>query len=546
MPNQQSPYAPRHARRPADGNRVTHRGSPRLSGSLIRPRRWPRRLLVGANLAVAVVLIGAGSLYGYVKYKIGSIATLNAPHLEATQKNAPDSVDGLAPENILLIGNQTRAGIKPSQIAQFGNPAVLSGSLSDVIMILHVDPAKQTASILSIPRDLFVPMPQGSPVGRYQKVDAALNDGAKGPDNLIAAIENDFGIPINHFVELEFDGFENTVNALGGINIDFPEKVFDAYSGLNITQTGCLHLNGAQALALVRARHLQYDPPGLRAPVYDWPYDPLSDLSRIVRDHTFLRVLVSTAESQGLTNPVKLNNFLDAVINQIIIDPGLKSQLVKLATHYRHLNPNAIPEYTLPVTTVNSYYYDGVNIGDVDFPSQPQDRNVISEWDSSALPAPAKPSVVNIYNITNTYGLATKTSQALASLGLPIGVVGNANVPSTTTETLVRYPPGGLAQALAVANDINGAVMLDPDPSLASGTIDVDIGNVASVVAPPSSSAGSPASTSAVSSAAQPASSQSPSGTSVPTPGGETPSSAHDKLAPWDPIPCPAGVSPVN
>ena len=170
-------------------------------------------------------------------------------------------------------------------------------------MILHLDPAKDTASILSIPRDLFLPMPANSPVGPYQKIDAALNDGTNGPDNLIQAITDDLGIPINHYIELEFDGFQNTVNALGGIKVDFPEPVYDALSGSTSRPPDACTSTAPQALALVRSRHLQYDPPGDTSPQADWPYDPESDLSRIVRDHTFLRILATTAESRDLPTP---------------------------------------------------------------------------------------------------------------------------------------------------------------------------------------------------------------------------------------------------
>jgi LCP family protein required for cell wall assembly len=482
-------------------------------------------MLVLANVGIALCLVSTGALWGYIRFRLDSIKTVGA----AALTNGGDG------ENILLIGNETRAGLtSPSQIAQLGSPSEYSGSLSDVIMILHLDPKKGTGSILSIPRDLFLPMPAGSPVGPYQKIDAALNDGSQGADNLIEAITDDLGIPINHYVELEFDGFENTVNALGGINVDFPEKLYDGVSLLNITQTGCQHLNGTEALALVRSRHLQYDPPGDNQPQADWPYDPESDLSRIARDHTFLRVLASTAESQGLTNPLKLNAFLGAIINQIVIDPGLKNQLISLASHYRHLDPSNIPEMTLPITTVggaDGYYYNGVDIGDVDFPVQPDDNQVIAQWDGGALPKPTKPSSVTVYNLAGTNSLAATTTQSLQTDGIAATVGGNTTVPSTVTETFVQYPTKGLPQAIAVMDHLAGAVMLDPDPSLAPGTISVQAGSVLSVDSPASSAAHTSSTTAARATTTT---------TTPPTPGGQAPSSSADQQAPWDPLPCPA------
>ncbi len=489
-------------------------------------------------MVVALCLVAAGGAYGYVRYRLDSIHTQAAPDL--TKETGSGGAG--SPENILLIGNQTRAGLSQSQAAQFGNPQQLSGSLSDVLMILHLDPSKRTASLLSIPRDLFAPMPAGSPVGKYQKIDAALNDGANGPDNLIKAVEQDFGIPINHYVELEFNGFMQTVNALGGINVDFPMPLWDQYSLLNIPTTGCIHLDGAQALALVRARHLQYDPPGDTSSRFYWPYDPQSDLSRIVRDHTFLRILFSTAISKGLTDPITLNNFLGAIINQITIDPGLKNQLISLAARYRHLSPTAIPETTLPVVTSSNYHYDGYAMGDVDLPVQPQDNQTIAAWDSGALPAPVTPTAVNVYNITGIGNLATDTSQSLASLGLPAGQIGNGPVPATPAETLVRYAPGQLAQAEAVFSHLSGPVMLKIDPNVTPGTVTVDAGTGLSVIGGPGGLSATPpvSSTQATAPSATTANPSPGASGSTATELGQKPSATSDHLQPWDPRPCTA------
>ena len=500
-------------------------------------------MLVTANVIAALALISVGSTYGYARWRLNSIHTVAAPHLSPVAPTAQKS-DGLATENILLIGNETRAGLtNPAEIQQFGSPQVYSGSLSDVIMILHLDPVKNSASILSIPRDLFLPMPPGSPVGPYQKVDAALNDGIHGPDNLIQAITNDLGIPINHYIELNFDGFQSTVNAIGGINVDFPEPLYDGTSLLNIPTTGCQHLNGTQALALVRARHLQYDPPGVNpSDKWAWPYDPESDLSRIVRDHTFLRILASTVESNGLTDPFRANDLIGAVINQITIDPGLRNQLLTLISHYRHLNPNKVPQTTLPVTQVGGsggYYYAGAAIGDVDFPVQPADNRVIAAWDSTSLPAPVAPSSVIVRNITNTYQLAERTGAALTADGLHVVTTTSAEIPAATSETLVHYHPGQMADAQAVMAHLTGAVMAQSDASVPPGTVIVDAGSLIAVTAPPAATATTPATTAPATTTATSTTRVTTPATTVPTPGGQAPSSSTDLLQPWDPRPCP-------
>lgn len=502
-------------------------------------RRWPRRVLIGANLLVAVTLVAAGLGYGYVKYRIDAIHTLAVHNLTPDSKN---TAGGLPPENVLLIGNQSRACLTTqAQIAQFGNPALLSGSLSDVIMVMHLDPKTGKASVLSIPRDLFEAMPPGTPSGPYEKIDSALNDGKQGPANLISAIQNDFGIAINHYVEVNFCGFEQTVNALGGIKMDFPEPLYDRESQLNITQTGCQTVDGAEALALVRSRHLQYDPPGVQtADRAAWPADPESDLARITRDHTFLRVLINTAQSQGLYDPLKLNSFLSAVTSQVTMDPGLRNQLISLAGVYRHVAAGNLPEATLPVTTYHNYVYDGYHLGDVDFAVEPTDDQVIRAWDSGALPAPQAPSAVEVYNAVGSARLATDTGTALTSDGLHVTTEADTSVLGSPSETLVRYSPGQVAEGLYVMQEFAGAVTMQPDPHVPAGTVRVDVGTDESVTGQSTAAPGGVPQAAGLATAAapQPTINAPASTTTVPTVGGAAPSSSNDHLTPYDPRPC--------
>ena len=100
---------------------------------------------------------------------------------------------------------------------------------------------------------------------------------------MVKTITANFGIPINHVVQVDFAGFQDAVNALGGIYLDFPYPAKDAYSGLDITTPGCQLLNGAQALAVARARHYEYYADGY------WQYDGTSDFGRIQRQDVFIR-----------------------------------------------------------------------------------------------------------------------------------------------------------------------------------------------------------------------------------------------------------------
>ena len=489
-------------------------------------------MLVGANVITVLCLVSVGAIYGYAKYRLGQIRTIGGLHLSR------EPGGGLTVMNILLVGDNSRVGLSPTEAAKFGTTAEAGGAHSDVTMVLHLDPVAGTASLLSIPRDLFVPLPPKSIAGRVGKIDAALNGTnykfSDGANNLIETIQNDLGIPINHYVQLNFDGFQRTVDALGGINMSFSTPLFDAFSGLRITQVGCDHLSGSAALAVVRARHLQYltpaaNPGNPRA----WPQESQSDLARIQRDQTFLRVFAGAAKSQGLTTDLfKLNNVLGALTNQIAIDPGLKGKLVPLVKRFRHLDENTIPEMTLPVTVSSetNYRYAGGTYGTVDFPVEPADHQMIARWQGRRPPKPDPGGItVVVHNTSGVARRAATTAAALAALGYNTADAGQSPVPATTVETLLRYPAGGIGQAETVLQALTGPVMMQLDPTVPAGTVDLDAGTALSVVSAPGAPATVP--TSVAGRAAAATSTTIAAATSVTTP--------------WNPVACPPG-QPVH
>jgi LCP family protein required for cell wall assembly len=483
-------------------------------------RRWPRRVLVATNVVVAVCLVSAAVVYGYVRYRVAQLKTVNLPGLT---KVGPASAGGggQAAMNILLVGSNTRTGLDPGEAAQFGSAADVPGARSDVTMILHLDPATSSASLLSIPRDLFVPLPAHSMAGSVGKIDGALND---GPNNLITTISNVLGIPINHYMNVNFDGFRRTIDAIGGVKMNFPMPLRDTFSALRITQTGCQQLNGATALAVVRARHLQYQVNGR------WLDDPQSDLARIRRDHTFLRIFVNTAKSQ-VSNPFRLNALVGGLLGQVTVDSGLNvSTMLGLFRHYRHLNPDAVPETTLPITVVGAYHYAGVNYGDVDMPVEPLDHQVINAWAPQPKAADPSQTTVRVVNISGVARKATTVASQLAALGYNVAGTTTGLAPAITSETVIHYHPGSVGQALGLLQRLNGAVVMNADPAVADGSLTVDIGSAIAVSTP------APSSTTATTT---PAPAAAPSATTtIPTAGGQPPSSSTDQAQPFDPTAC--------
>jgi LCP family protein required for cell wall assembly len=389
-------------------------------------------------------------------------------------------------ENILLIGSTTRCGLKQQNRAFGLCDEGVTGVNSDVVMILHLDPDHHRASILSIPRDTFVP---NARPGGVNKIDAALG-APDGPGQLIAAITDDFGIPIQHYVELNFDSFQGIVEALGGVQMYFPLPVYDQQSSLYEPSSGCITLNGFQALAVVRARHLQYQPPGYRGVSrYGWPSDPKSDLSRIRRDHEFLRVLSSSVARRGLGNFVTDLRLIDSLSGNLEVDSGLSAiAMAHLVLDFHGIDPNSVPQFTLPVVeNGQGYFYRGGGYGDVVFPVQPQDQNVVSQFlgtrpteDAAGreLPSPGSFTVA-VENGSGRSNEGAKTSAALQALGFQVTSVTNTPPGASTTEAAVLYSnPSQLNDALRVQSALSGLAVLGYDPGLANNGTGPTVGGV--------------------------------------------------------------------
>ncbi len=464
-----------------------------------RPRLGHRRLLFAAGtLGIILVLLVAGVAgYGfYLNSKIGRVAVR---HLTP----GPAAGGEKGTENILLVGSTSRCALKVQNPAYGLCSQGVTGVNSDVVMILHLNAATHAVSILSIPRDTFVP---NARTEGANKIDAAL---AEGPTQLVDAIEQDFGIPIQHYIALNFDTFSGVVNAVGGVRMFFPEPVYDASSGLNVTAPGCRALNGTQALQVVRARHLQYKDASVSSTdPKSWPQETQSDLARIRRDHEFLRVLASAVARQGLGNPLRDQQLVAAVAPQLQVDSGLSaSHLVDLVLTYHSININGAPQLTLPIvaTTFGSYHYKGGDYGEIVWPSQAQDQQTIDTFlgidanvgTMTGLPLPARAAVtVAVLNGTGRINEATTTGKALSALGFAVVHMGDTPPVGAESETVVYYAtPQQQAAAQAVLHSLTGYAVLGMNPAMVTPGADVTIvtGTHFAVLPPAAAAAPGPA-----------------------------------------------------
>ena len=501
-----------------------------------RQHRWRRRALYALCLIVLLAALGAGGLYEYANYRFGQIKKIHAKHLIA-QPAAPGQ-----PFNMLLVGSDSRAfvGDNPTLSSEIGNEADAGGQRSDVTMVARFDPAAQTITVLSIPRDLWVDIPGNvGGISGMNRINAAFNS---GPDLLVQTIEQDLGIKVNHYASVSFPGFSGMVNALGGITMDFPTAVKDAYTGLHVTQTGCQVVNGTVALQLVRSRHLYYmNSDG------NWEYDGLSDFSRIQRQDQFFRAVLQKV-NQSITNPLTINAFIGSAVGDVTIDDTMtESDLFHIAETFKDLPSSHLITETLPTT---SFVTGGG--ADVLQVAQPYAQNMIEAFDAIGTAPPTTtttaptttkrgkkhstttttaPGVahdqvtVNVLNDSTVSDIADYTAEALSLQGFFIGDVGDASTPLPADgSSEILYGPDGYGAALAVGATLNGPVTYMADPNLSGRTVSLLIAGSALTV---KSSSSTPTTT-------LPASG--PTTTTTTT----IPSDvyANTQAEPWNPYPC--------
>jgi polyisoprenyl-teichoic acid--peptidoglycan teichoic acid transferase len=316
------------------------------------------------NIAVAIVLVVTGSVYLWVHHELDKITRVKIPTLVPTGPGA------LTAFTVLVVGDDARSVVRSAaDQRQFGSTSQDPESDSDAIILVRVDPATRILEVLSIPRDIAVPV-EGA---NYERLDDVFQ---AGPARLVQALETDLGTPINHYVEVNFDTFRTIDTAIGGIRMYFPTPARDALSDLDIPAAGCVTLDGNQALAFVRSRHYQY--------FLDdrWTQENGGDLDRIQRQQIFLRQMLHQAEYKA-HDPSSVIALVDAVTSNLTVDSGFSSSaMVRLAKLFDGLNVASVRTETLPTISV-------FETGDYVLAPQPEAaRQMVAQFNSIGnLPA---------------------------------------------------------------------------------------------------------------------------------------------------------------
>src|ERR1700722_19307915 len=354
-----------------------YRGSGRGSGGG-RPdggrspwRRASGRALFGAASIVAMFAVVSTSLAAYAKYR-GVVGSIHRENVTAAMLGKrPPYTAGL---NILIIGSDSRQGLG----RKFGSDVL--GARSDTSMLLHIAPGHTRADIISFPRDSMVPVlacandqlghpGQSAQPGEVERLNATFSAG--GAPCLWKTLEQETGIRIQHFVEVNFAGFQSIVNDVGGVPVCLPFAINNPQSRLRLA-AGKHVVNGAQALAFVR----------LRENVGEG-----SDTQRIQRQQYFLAAVMQKLKSTNLlSQPSRVFNVVRDVAKSLTTDSALDlSTMLRIANSMKSLSSSSVQLVTVPVVP-----YAGDPAAELSWEQPQSDRMFRAIERDRNLPAAAK------------------------------------------------------------------------------------------------------------------------------------------------------------
>ena len=421
-------------------------------------RRRRKKILAWTSAVLAtVVVIGVLGAYFVYRHLDGNLHQVDLSGVLGSQ---PVDLHPQA-ENLLILGSDTRVG----QGGGFGSSAVLNTDHSDTLLVVHVAANRQWADVMSIPRDSWVSIPsclmgngQMSSATTF-KINEAFtlgnldgNKTALGVACTIKTVEKNTGIRIDHFVVVNFTGFRDMVNAVGGVPECNTKPINDPLSGLHLS-AGHHLLRGWRALEYVRARYTLGNG---------------SDLERIGRQQAFMSSLVDRAKGK-LLDPVAIYRFLDAATKSLTIDNqlgGLKG-LYNLATSLKSLPSNRVTFFTLP--TYPRSYVDPTDTADVMW-TQPEDSQIFAAFRNDQPvtkdmlkyhpPPPIAPHSVSldVLNGSGAGGLEYTVAAVLQQDGFKVKRTGNTRS-QNVTQTLIKYHAGQLQQAQLLAGKVHGAAL---------------------------------------------------------------------------------------
>ncbi|WP_067606877.1 LCP family protein [Nocardiopsis listeri] len=412
-------------------------GAARLSGG-----QWV------ACVVTALTIIASLGGYGWYQGLIGNITTTQ---VDTDEWDRPTSVEGVM--NLLIIGSDVRSG----ENADYGEA---EGERPDTMLIASINVDNGAATLVNLPRDLMVDLPACEAVEGYEgmgahqgMINSAMTFGGVGCQ--WNTVEQVTGVHLDHFLMMDFTGFKDMVDALGGVQMCIPEPIDDPKAHLEL-DAGLQSLDGEDSLGFVRSRYAQGDG---------------SDLSRIDRQQEFMGAMLrEVLSSDVMTNPVTITNFLGAVTDSISTDDDLTVDIMTdMAISMREVDLERIQFVTVPSGAhpddenrimmsqpQASELFEAINAG-VDLAGEDDDTSDNKdEAEGRETVDPADVSI-EVLNNTGIDGLAVEIQAVLVQEGYVVTGRGNP-VLRTPEATTVYHGPGEEAAAELLAGSLENAV----------------------------------------------------------------------------------------
>jgi LCP family protein required for cell wall assembly len=440
---------------------------------------------------VAAALVLAVSGFSY--FVVQDVSSIGGSH-------AINSGPSIGAQNILLMGLESRTdwngNILPNDIlnalhagSRAGIENGVGGNATNTLILIHIPAGGKKAIGFSIPRDDWVDFADTLGTQQQGKIDqaygvsmaakeselrtqdpsmsqneVAFQGNEAGRAATVATVEQFTGVHIDHFAEVNLDGFYELAKVLDGVEVCLNHPVpLDANSGFYAAKAGYQHLDAKMALAFVRQRD------GLAN----------GDLDRTHRQQAFLDSVMQELRTEGVLSDLgKINSLLSVARQYVITDSGW--DLLDFATQMRSLTSGNLTFRTLPIESYATI--DGEDVNEVN-PAYIQQLVKQTFYppavSASKTPTPkplssadAAKTTVDVYNGGNTQGLAGQVQAALVQDGFKAGLLGNAATALTTTQVL--YGTGSSAGASKIASLFG--VTAQASPNVAAGHVELNLG----------------------------------------------------------------------
>jgi LCP family protein required for cell wall assembly len=420
-------------------------------GQSSRAPLWVRVLKLFVLALVVGIAFTGGVGMSWLQRTAAQVAHNNPSEVKSASKQLDPALPA-HPVDILVIGSDRRVS----------QPDI--GARSDTLIVVRLDPQAKTISMLSVPRDLLVTIPGYGP----NKINAAYSLG--GAKLSVEVVRQLLGIPINHFIDIDFDGFKDVVNKLGGAYLMIDTRYYnntatDDWASIDI-EPGYQLLDGAQTLSFVRFRH-----------------DQNGDFTRIERQQMFLRDMKQKiAASANLADFPRLLSVATTMSHYVVSDIDSLGKLYSLVSLVTQVDATQIYQTHIAGSTPTINGVDYVT-------ATPQQISTAVEQFLHPVGAPAKPQPkptvaqlpraevkVTVLNGSGQNGIAASVAAQLKSADYDATVGGNAAGFSFITTTLT-CDPASLTVARRLAVLLAPAHVQQLGSSAPSGRVTVTVGS---------------------------------------------------------------------